>query len=127
MGYKNGSLTTYGSLIPSPALVIKAYFIYNFKKQCKVNYLNQSSNGNYIHIDNIDFPNFSGNAANFPNSKGPGPIPKKGCESPDGVNLRNEFNFLNVHGIMNTWVSCKVNVKPEEGLHVNFARDPKYS
>ena len=44
--------------------------------------MNQSSNGNYIHIDNIDFPNFSRNAANFPNSKGPGPIPKKGCESP---------------------------------------------
>ena len=63
-------------------LIIKAYFIYNFKKQCKVNYLTESSNGTYIHIDNIDFPNFSGKAGNFPNSKGPGPIPKKGCESP---------------------------------------------
>ena len=62
--------------------IIKAYFIYNFKKQCKVNYLDQSSNGNFIQIDNMDFPNFSRSAANFPNSKGPGPIPKKGCESP---------------------------------------------
>ena len=26
--------------------------------------------------------------------------------------LRNEFNFWNVHGVMNTWVSCKVNVNP---------------
>ena len=24
-------------------------------------------------------------------------------------------------------VSCKVNVKPKEGLHVNFARDPEHS
>ena len=52
--------------------------------------MNQSSNGNYIHIDNIDFPNFSGNAANFPNSKGPGPIPKKGCESPVILQTRSE-------------------------------------
>ena len=29
------------------------------------------------------FPNFNQNDAIFPNSKGPGPIPKKGCESPD--------------------------------------------
>ena len=28
------------------------------------------------------FPNFNQNNAIFPNSKGPGPIPKKGCESP---------------------------------------------
>ena len=31
---------------------------------------------------------------------------------------------------MESWmlrVSCKVTVKSEEGLHVNFARDPKYS
>ena len=41
-----------------------------------------------MHIDNIDFPNFSRNAANFPNSKGPGPIPKKGCESPGMGYLR---------------------------------------
>ena len=39
------------------------------------------------------------------------------------VSLRNEFIFWNLHGIMNTSVSCKVS----EGLHVNFARDPKYS
>ena len=30
--------------------------------------------------------------------------------------LRNEFDFWSVHGIMNT-----------SGLHINFARDPKYS
>ena len=35
-----------------------------------------------LHVDNVDFPNFSRNDANFPKSKGPGPIPKKGCESP---------------------------------------------
>ena len=45
--------------------------------------MNQSSHGNFIHIANIDFPNLSQNAANFSNSKGPGPIPKKACESPD--------------------------------------------
>ena len=32
--------------------------------------------------DYVKFPNFSQNVANFPNSMGPGPIPKKGCESP---------------------------------------------
>ena len=30
--------------------------------------------------------------------------------------LRNEFDFWSVHGIMNT-----------SGLHINLARDPKYS
>ena len=40
------------------------------------------ANGNFIYKDDIDFPNFSRNAVNFPNSTGPGPIPKKGCESP---------------------------------------------
>ena len=49
------------------------------------NYCNQSSNGNVIHKDDVKFPNFSQNAANFPNSMGPGPISKKGCESPAGV------------------------------------------
>ena len=39
--------------------------------------------------------------------------------------LRNEFDFWKVHGIMNTRVSCKVNVKAE-GFHVNFVRDPRY-
>ena len=53
------------------------------KNQGKVNYWNQSIIGNFIHIVDIDFPNFSRNDANFPNSKGPGPIPKKGCESPE--------------------------------------------
>ena len=31
---------------------------------------------------------------------------------------------------MESWilrVSCKVNMKPIKGFHVNFARDPKYS
>ena len=35
--------------------------------------------------------------------------------------LRNEFNFWKIHGMMNT--SGLV----QSGLHVNFARDPKYS
>ena len=48
----------------------------------KFNYWNQSSNGNIIHKDDVKFPNFSQNAANFLNSMGPGSIPKKGCESP---------------------------------------------
>ena len=39
------------------------------------------------------------------------------------VFLRNEFNFWNVHGIMNTSGLVQSNF----GLHVNFARDPKYS
>ena len=34
-----------------------------------------------MHKDHIDFPNFCQNA-NFPNSMGLGPIPKKVCESP---------------------------------------------
>ena len=33
-------------------------------------------------MDDVKFPNFSQNAANFPNPMGPGPIPKKECESP---------------------------------------------
>ena len=40
------------------------------------------------------FPYFSQNVANFPNSMGPGPIPKKGCESPDvslGILVRTPF------------------------------------
>ena len=48
----------------------------------KFNYWNQSSNGNIIHKEDVKFPNFSQNAAYFPNSMGPGPIPKKWCESP---------------------------------------------
>ena len=31
-----------------------------------------------MHKDDVKFPNFSQNAANFPNSMGPCPIPKKG-------------------------------------------------
>ena len=71
------------------------YFVYNksyiftiltitlyIKKKGKFNYWNQSSNGNVIHKDDVKFPIFSQNTANFPNSMGPDPIPKKGCESP---------------------------------------------
>ena len=50
----------------------------------KFNYWNQSSNGN-LHKDHVKFPNFSQKtqkASNFPNSMGPSPILKKGCESP---------------------------------------------
>ena len=56
----------------------------------KFNYWNQSSNGNVTHKDDVKFPNFSRNIANFPHSMCPCPIPKKWCESPgpDLVNLR---------------------------------------
>ena len=44
-----------------------------------------SCNGNFLRIkDNIDFHNFSQNAANFTNSKRPGPVHNQGCESPVG-------------------------------------------
>ena len=42
------------------------------------------------------------------------------------VHLRNEFNFWNVHGIMNTSGLLQIKVKCK-GLHVNFARDPEFS
>ena len=64
----------------SSCLITYYYIIYQEKG--KFNNWNQSSNGNVIHKDNVKFPNFSQNAANFPNPMGPGPIPKKGCESP---------------------------------------------
>ena len=35
--------------------------------------------------DYVKFPKLSQNATNFPNSMGPRPIPKKGCESPVNV------------------------------------------
>ena len=60
------------------------------KKKGKFNYWNQSSNGNVIQKDDVKFPNFSQNTANFPNSMGPGPIPKKGCESPENTG---KFDF----------------------------------
>ena len=41
-----------------------------------------SSNGNVIHKAGVKFPNFSQNAAKFPNFMGPDPIPKKRSESP---------------------------------------------
>ena len=47
------------------------------------------------------------------------------CIKPEGrTHLRNEFNFWNVHGIMNTPVSYKVS---EARIQVIFARDTKYS
>ena len=55
---------------------------YISRNKSKFSFWNQSSNGNAIHKDDVKFPNFSQNAMNFPNSMGPGPIPKKGCESP---------------------------------------------
>ena len=38
--------------------------------------------------------------------------------------LRNQFDFWNVHGIMNTLSLTKLTWSPER-LHVNFVRDPK--
>ena len=48
---------------------------------------------------------------------------------PYGSYLRNEFNLWNVHGIMNTsdLLQSKWSLKGFMWLHVNFARDPKYS
>ena len=57
----------------------------------KFNNWNQSSNRNVIHKDDVKFLNFSQNTANFPNSMGPCPIPKKGCESPDMVRVFPSF------------------------------------
>ena len=31
------------------------------------------------------YPNFSQNTSNFPNARGPGPIPKNGSESPECI------------------------------------------
>ena len=47
-------------------------------------------------IRTIKFPNFSQNAANFPNSMGPGPNPKKGCESPASFDPRGLIGRINV-------------------------------
>ena len=47
------------------------------------NYWNQSSNGNVIHKEDVKFPNFSQNAANFPNFMGPAPFPKRGVRALD--------------------------------------------
>ena len=62
-----------------------------------LNYWNQSSNGNIIHKDDVKFSNFSQNAANFLNSMGPGPIPKKWCESPGLIwpSLHNITKYVN--------------------------------
>ena len=38
-------------------------------------------------------PNFKENTAIFPNSKGPGPSPKEGCESPDYLVLELAQHF----------------------------------
>ena len=37
--------------------------------------------GNVIHMDDVKFPNFSQNAANFPNSMGPASFPKRGVRA----------------------------------------------
>ena len=63
------------------------YIIYQEKKVSLIIGINLAMETSF---DNVKFPNFSQNAANFPNSIGPGPIPKKGCESPD-------INRLHVH------------------------------
>ena len=49
-----------------------------------------------MHKTSYFFPNFSQNDAIFPNSKGPGPIPRKGCESPE---LKSHFYKVrdNIH------------------------------
>ena len=41
--------------------------------------MNLAMETSYIRSINVKFPNFSQNAANFPNSMGPDPISKKGC------------------------------------------------
>ena len=45
-------------------------------------------------MDDVKFPSFSQNAANFPNSMGPFPILKKGCESPVKRSKVIEFRFI---------------------------------
>ena len=46
--------------------------------------------------DYVKFSNFSQNATNFPNSMGPGPIPTKGCESPQGSKIVHVRSYLRV-------------------------------
>ena len=43
-------------------------------------------------------------------------------DSPADPVLRNKFDFWNVHRIMNTWVSCKVNAKPSFALTLQETR-----
>ena len=57
-------------------LITNNYIIYLEKG--KFNYWNQSSNGKVIHKDDIKFPNFSQNAANFSHLHGPRPHSQKG-------------------------------------------------
>ena len=35
----------------------------------------------------------------------------------DGVHLENEFDFWNVHGIMNTWVACTLTLQETRSIH----------
>ena len=41
-----------------------------------------------------NFPILVKTAANFPNSLGPGPIPKKGCESPVGLQCLLKHSYM---------------------------------
>ena len=87
----------------SPSIL---YLWVNFKKQCKVNYLNQSINGNFIHIVNIDFPDFSRNAANFPNIlRAPAPFPKRGVRALISWDLSCEPN------IYLSWSTSEIRVR----------------
>ena len=51
------------------------------KKQGKINYWNQSCIGNFIHIEDIDFPNFSQTKLIFPIPWAPAPFPKRGVRA----------------------------------------------
>ena len=65
------------------------------RNKIEVNYWNQSSNGNFIHYDDIDFPNFSQNTATYPISMGPGtaaPFPKRGVRALPVHNLSRPFS-----------------------------------
>ena len=67
------------------------------------NYWNQSSNGNVIHKDDVKFPNFSQNAANFPNSMGPAPSPKRGVKALSFVLLYKTYVRCHMEYCVQAW------------------------
>ena len=65
-----------------------------------------------MHKDNVKFPNFSKKDANFPNSMGPCPIPKKECESPVKLMGKKIFTMLHSFFYLNLHCQSRVNYLP---------------
>ena len=51
------------------------------ESSAKVSLIIGISNGNFIHKDDVKFPNFSQNVANFPIPWAPAPFPKRGVRA----------------------------------------------